>query len=182
MSYLGNYTEYDVDVNGYAMFASAAESGRFVAVRGQLSQMDTARYWFIDLKGDIDPYAAPDDTAAERQPVDGLYGTHIFDAFARHAICPIPQFTAPPKPQLRSCTNMQYASQNCKDDNKFSQCESWAAQGECSMNPTYMLDCCKSSCDVCPEGNKLIRLAHVSRHHDFETMNVKNLCLAVANR
>lgn len=36
---------------------------------------------------------------------------------------------------------------NCKDD--FDGCIQWAANGECDINPEYMLYNCKSSCKSC---------------------------------
>lgn len=36
---------------------------------------------------------------------------------------------------------------NCKDD--YDGCKSWAANGECDINPEYMLYNCKSSCKSC---------------------------------
>jgi hypothetical protein len=36
---------------------------------------------------------------------------------------------------------------DCKDD--YDDCPSWAANGECDINPEYMLYNCKSSCKSC---------------------------------
>jgi hypothetical protein len=35
----------------------------------------------------------------------------------------------------------------CFDDNEM--CEMWSSEGECDLNPTFMLVNCKKSCDVC---------------------------------
>jgi len=35
----------------------------------------------------------------------------------------------------------------CSDTNQY--CEDWAANGECEINPGWMLDSCPASCDVC---------------------------------
>merc|ERR1719346_256188 len=35
----------------------------------------------------------------------------------------------------------------CSDDNQM--CPDWAANGECEMNPGFMLENCKQSCSVC---------------------------------
>jgi len=39
---------------------------------------------------------------------------------------------------------------NCRDQD--ANCVSWAAQGECSKNPNYMLSACKASCGNCAQG------------------------------
>ena len=38
-------------------------------------------------------------------------------------------------------------SRNCKDN--YANCAKWAADGECSINPEYMLYNCASSCESC---------------------------------
>ena len=43
---------------------------------------------------------------------------------------------------------------DCKDDNEW--CPTWAAEGECSANPAYMLQSCKKSCEVCKAGKTLL--------------------------
>nr|XP_006819793.1 PREDICTED: zinc metalloproteinase nas-15-like [Saccoglossus kowalevskii] len=39
-------------------------------------------------------------------------------------------------------------TEDCVDTNE--RCASWAADGECQANPTYMLENCKQSCAECP--------------------------------
>jgi hypothetical protein len=38
-------------------------------------------------------------------------------------------------------------SRDC--ENKYDGCEAWATDGECSINPEYMLYNCPSSCQAC---------------------------------
>lgn len=38
---------------------------------------------------------------------------------------------------------------DCKDDD--TRCAGWAASGECSNNPNYMLESCKKSCKECSD-------------------------------
>lgn len=38
----------------------------------------------------------------------------------------------------------------CLDDPKMPDCVHWAADGECSRNPTFMDEACRRSCDKCP--------------------------------
>lgn len=40
----------------------------------------------------------------------------------------------------------------CRDQD--ANCVSWAAQGECSKNPNYMLSACKASCGQCAQGGQ----------------------------
>ena len=43
-----------------------------------------------------------------------------------------------------------FAGSSCKDNNK--SCSGWAANGECTKNPGYMLVNCKKSCNKCGGG------------------------------
>ena len=40
----------------------------------------------------------------------------------------------------------------CQDSHE--KCNYWASEGECSNNPTWMLNNCHLSCNVCKEGKK----------------------------
>jgi len=42
-------------------------------------------------------------------------------------------------------------SSSCKDDHK--DCEMWASMEECIENPTYMLQNCRQSCNVCQDSS-----------------------------
>ena len=47
--------------------------------------------------------------------------------------------------------------EGCRDENTY--CSAWAARGECSRNPSYMLNNCKRSCNACegsPQGRYLL--------------------------
>ena len=46
---------------------------------------------------------------------------------------------------------------DCKDDDQWeTQCPGWAATGECSSNPDFMLQFCAKSCGECKGGKTLL--------------------------
>lgn len=61
-------------------------------------------------------------------------------------ICPGPS----PSQPTRKCSGGGGGSKDCVDKN--SQCGGWAAIGECTKNPDYMLENCKKSCKKCGGG------------------------------
>lgn len=48
---------------------------------------------------------------------------------------------------------------DCKDEEDQRDCEYWSSQGECSKNPTFMLEKCKKSCNACNAPKKVDRCA-----------------------
>ncbi|KIH49895.1 shTK domain protein, partial [Ancylostoma duodenale] len=62
-------------------------------------------------------------------------------------------------PQMRNHATMANASEetttqpgSATEEDCFNEdqcCGPWAARGECSRNPSYMLSSCKASCGVC---------------------------------
>ena len=54
----------------------------------------------------------------------------------------------------RKESNLAKRSKTCKDEHE--NCGVWASSGECDINPGYMLNHCKISCDVCDKDVKAL--------------------------
>ncbi|XP_074643569.1 zinc metalloproteinase nas-1-like isoform X2 [Tubulanus polymorphus] len=53
-------------------------------------------------------------------------------------------------------TPKSYYDRHCINKHKSSSCDTWATRGECALNPGWMSDNCRKSCDMCPKyGNYL---------------------------
>mmetsp|Transcript_27346 Transcript_27346/g.45595 ORF Transcript_27346/g.45595 Transcript_27346/m.45595 type:complete len:109 (-) Transcript_27346:318-644(-) len=42
----------------------------------------------------------------------------------------------------------------CQDTNE--QCTTWASNGECTKNPSFMSDGCRRSCNLCSKGSRVV--------------------------
>ena len=54
----------------------------------------------------------------------------------------------PPPYLSRDSCDVEWTFHVCDDEN-VERCDMWARAGECSRNPTYMLDSCRRACGMC---------------------------------
>lgn len=65
----------------------------------------------------------------------------------------------------------------CRDEN--GSCTSWASSGECTRNPSFMLENCRVSCNVCTAGAKVVSTAPCADSappHDCEYWTTMGEC------